>query len=297
MNFRPIDVSMKTMVESYTKPWKLKCSEYTFTNLLIWGAEDKIKLAEENDVLFFLLDYGEEDRLMFAPLTRSPESDYRRALDTAAEFCLAGGIVPEFRAISGPIKDAFARCPGYSLAEDRDNFDYIYRMEDLRDLSGKKLHAKRNHINQFMAQYGQSYEYVRLNSDLLGECMALYNEWLQAKDAADPDAVGEYIAIRTLITHMDALGVVGAGIRVDGKLKAYTMGERIDGETAVVHIEKADTDIPGLFTVINNLFVKNEFADMKFINREEDMGLEGLRRAKLSYNPVMLIEKYVGRPL
>ncbi len=288
---------MKSMVESYTKPWKLKGSEYTFTNLFIWGAEGKIKLAEEDGVLFLLLDYGEENRFMFAPLTRDPAGDYRPALDAAAAYCRNRGIEPVFKAISGPIRDAFARCEGYSLTEDRDNYDYVYTMEDLRDLSGKKLHAKRNHINQFMAQYGESYEYVRLNPDMLAECMALYNEWLQKKPPSDPDALGEYLAIRELITHMDALGVIGAGIRIRGKLAAYTLGERMDEEMAVVHIEKAGTDIPGLFTVVNNLFVRNEFAGMKYVNREEDMGLEGLRRAKLSYNPVMLIEKYVGRPL
>lgn len=306
MKFWPIDVSMKSLVESYTKPWKLKCSEYTFTNLLIWGADDKIKIAEENNALYFLIDDPEEagkaggngkSRFMFAPLIRDPGGDYRPVLATASAYCRENGIEPVFKAISGPIRDAFARSGGYSLEEDRSNFDYVYSMEELRDLTGKKLHAKRNHINQFMAQYGDSYAYFRLNPDMLSECMDLYNEWLQGKDASDPDAVGEYIAIRELLTHMDTLGVIGAGIRIDGKLAAYTIGERMDGEMAVIHIEKADAEIPGLFTVINNLFVKNELTDMKLINREEDMGIEGLRRAKLSYNPVMMIEKFIGRPL
>ncbi|HWQ57607.1 MAG TPA: phosphatidylglycerol lysyltransferase domain-containing protein [Clostridia bacterium] len=297
MDFRSIDVSMKSMVEGYTRPWKLTCSEYTFTNLLIWGAEDKIKLAEEDGALFFLLDYGEGNRFMFAPLTRDPAGDYVNALNRAVAYCRGGGIAPVFRAVSGPIREAFLRCPGYSLEEDRDNFDYVYTVEGLRDLAGKKLHAKRNHINQFMAQYAGRYDYVRLNPDMLFECMELYNEWLSGKPPDDPDAVGEYVAIRTLITHMDELSVVGAGIRIDGRLRAYTLGERIDEEMAVVHIEKADADIPGLFTVVNNLFVRNEFAGLKYVNREEDMGLEGLRRAKLSYNPAYLIEKYIGRPL
>ncbi len=296
MDLCSIDISKKSLVESYTRPWRLHSSEYTFTNLLIWGAEDKIKIAEEDGVLFFLLNFG-GGAFMFAPLMREPEGDYARALDRAAVYCRENGIEPVFHAVSGSIKDAFLRCPGYALEEDRDNFDYVYTMESLRDLSGKKLHAKRNHINQFMARYGGCYEYVRLSPDMLGECMGLYNEWLQGKLPGDQDAVGEYTAIHELITHMGALGVVGAGIRIGGKLKAYTFGERIDEEMAVIHIEKADTDIPGLFTLINNLFVKNELTDVKFINREEDMGLEGLRRAKLSYYPVRLIEKYVGRPV
>ncbi len=297
MDFRPIDISMKTMVESYTKPWKLKCSEYTFSNLLMWGADDKILVAQEDGALYFLLGDGKSGHFMFAPLTKDPMCDYKPVLDRASEACREMGASPMFLGISGSIKEAFMRTEGYALEDDRDNYDYVYTMEELRDLSGKKLHGKRNHINQFMTAYGDSFEYVRLEPDMLGECMALYNEWLEGKeDSNDPDAVGEYIAIRVLMTHMDTLGVKGAGIRINGKLAAYTLGERIDDEMAVIHIEKADAEIPGLFTVINNLFIKNEFSDMKYINREEDMGIEGLRRAKLSYNPVMLIEKSVGRP-
>lgn len=287
---------MKSTVEGYAKPWKLKCSEYTFTNLFIWGAKGKIRMAEQNGALFFLLDFGEAP-FMFAPLMRDLDGDYEKVLCAAVAWCRENGVVPEFRAVSGAIKDAFMRCPGYALEEDRDNFDYVYTVEGLRDLAGKKLHAKRNHINQFMSQYAGRYEYARLNRDMLFECMELYNEWLQGKPPSDPDAVGEYLAIRELITHMDALGVVGAGVRIEGKLKAYTLGERMDSEMAVVHIEKADANIPGLFTVVNNLFIKNEFSDLTYVNREEDMGLEGLRRAKLSYSPAFLIEKYVGRPL
>lgn len=297
MDFQPIELPMKPMIEGYTKPWKLHGSEYTFTNLFIWGAEKKITVAEENGALFFLLDYGPSGRFMFAPLTKDPDGDYQSALDAATEYMKGESIPPLFHGISGPIKDAFSRCPGYSVEDDRNNSDYVYAMEELRDLAGRKLHSKRNHINQFMALYSDRYEYVKLDPAMLGECMALYNEWLVGKESSDdPDAVGEYIAIRLLLTHMKELNVFGAGIKIDGKLRAYTIGERIDDEMAVVHIEKADADVPGLFTLVNNLFVTNELKDVRFINREEDMGIEGLRRAKLSYYPTFMIDKYLARP-
>ena len=286
---------MKALVESYTKPWHLQCSEYTFTNLFVWGAENKIMIAEENDTMFFLLNFGENSRFMFAPLTRDPKGDYKAALDRACEYCREHGIPEVFKGISGPIKEAFERAGGYVIEEDRDNSDYVYTMEELRDLAGKKLHGKRNHINQFMGLYGESFEYVELTPDMLSECLALYREWLVGKEADDdPDARGECLAIKLIITLMEELGVVGAGIRVNGALKAYTIGERIDGEMAVVHIEKADAEVPGLFTVINNQFIKNELSDMKYINREEDMGIPNLRKAKLSYRPCKLLEKYIG---
>ena len=94
---------------------------------------------------------------------------------------------------------------------------------------------------------------------------------------------------------MDTLGVKGGGIRIQGKLAAFTLGEQINDEIAVIHIEKADSGIPGLYTIINQQFVEHAWTKVKYINREEDMGLEGLRRAKLSYNPAFMIDKFHGR--
>ena len=143
------------------------------------------------------------------------------------------------------------------------------------DLSGKKLHAKRNHINQFMAQYGKSFEYVKITPDMMDECVAVYNEWLSEKSPDDTDSM-ELCAIKVLLKHMDTLGIRGGGIRIDGRLLAFTLGQKIDDNMAVVHIEKADNEIMGLYTVINNQFVKNDLKDVRYINREEDMGLEFL---------------------
>ena len=107
----------------------------------------------------------------------------------------------------------------------------------------------------------------------------------------------ELCAIKTLLMHMDVLGIRGGGIRIDGKLAAFTLGQKMDDNMAVVHIEKADNEIMGLYTVINNQFVQHELTVVKFINREEDMGMEGLRKAKLSYYPAYMIDKFDGRPI
>lgn len=294
IDFNNVTIDMKPWVESFTKPWHLNNSEYVFTNLLMWGTDGRIQLAEADDALFFLLQYGGDDPFMFAPLTRNPQGDYARALDAAVRYCSAHGILPVFKAIAGPIKAEFERCAGYSLTEDRDNYDYIYNMEDLRGLAGKKLHSKRNHINQFRAQY--AFEYVEVTSAMMDECLDVYANWLENKDVLEPGVLGELEAIRQILTHMEYLGVRGGGIRVDGELVAFSLGERIDQDMAVIHIEKAD-EMTGLYSIINQQFIEHEFTDMKLINREEDMGLEGLRKAKMSYNPITLLEKFVGRPL
>ena len=296
MDFKPIDISMKQTVEHYTAKWKLECSEYTFSNLLMWGCGGNIMLAEDEQAFYILLHWGNE-RFMFAPLTVEPESEYyQTALDKAAEYMRTHGIDPVFKGISGPIKAAFERCTGYELTDDRNNSDYVYTMESLRDLAGKKLHAKRNHIHQFMAQYGERYEYVKITGDMMGECVDVYNEWLSEKSPDETDNM-ELCAIKALLMHMDVLGIRGGGIRIDGKLAAFTLGQKMDDNMAVVHIEKADNEIMGLYTVINNQFVQHELTDVKFINREEDMGMEGLRKAKLSYYPAYMIDKFDGRPI
>lgn len=296
LDFQPITLDMKPLVESYTKAWKLKNSEYTFTNLFMWGKSENIRIAEHNNALYISLQDDESSQpLMFAPLTRDIDGDYAAALDVATQYFHSIGVTPLYKAICGPIKEAFAKCEGYTLTEDRDNHDYIYCAQSLLTLSGKKLHSKRNHINQFRAQYVDSYHYLPLRPEMLDECLALFCEWLENKDLSTPGIINEMDAIRRIITHMDALNVVGGGICIGGKLAAFTLGEKIDDEMALIHIEKADSSIMGLFTFINQQFVEHEFAQMQCINREEDMGLEGLRRAKLSYNPTMLLEKFEGR--
>lgn len=293
LRFEPIAPEMRELVLSYTRPWNLYGSEYTFTNLLMWGKNERIRLAEYDNTLFFLLKYKGQEPFMFAPLTKDPGADYGRALGSAVEHFDSIGVAPLFKAISGPLKNAFEAAKGFELFEDRDNFDYIYLGEKLRTLSGKKLHAKRNHINQFRARY--AFDYVELTPSMLEECMEVYLTWLEGKDREEPGVLGEMDAIRQILTHMDFLGVKGGGIRIDGKLEAFTLGERIDHEMAVIHIEKARADVPGLYTVINQQFIEHAFPNVRLINREEDMGLEGLRRAKLSYYPEMLLEKYEGR--
>ena len=297
MDFKPIDISMKAMIERYTSAWKLECSEYTFSNILSWGSCGNIFAYEDGQALYILIHWCDGESYMFAPLTLDPDSDYyQTALDKATEYMRAHGMEPIFKAISGPIKTAFERCKGYELTDDRDNSDYVYTMESLRDLSGKKLHAKRNHIHQFMAEYGERFEYVKITPDMLDECIEMFNEWMSEKPKDEIDIL-ELSAIKTLLTHMDLLGIRGGGIRIDGRLAAFTLGQKIDDNMAVVHIEKADNEIVGLFPVINNQFVQHELTDVKFINREEDMGMEGLRKAKLSYFPAYMIDKFDGRPV
>lgn len=289
LHFRPVDLSMRELVRSYTKPLHIQNSEYTFTSLFMWGKEDRIRIAEEEDILYILYVFPHLPPFMLAPLARRAE-DYPKAIANCAAHLRSMNAPPSFRGITKAYNRASFERAGFALTEDRGNFDYVYSMEDLRTLRGKRFHGKRNHINQFLSQY--TYEYVALTPDMFPACMALYEEWLEGKNPAEHGILGEQEAIRMGLMHMEALGLVGGGILVGGKLRAFSLGERIDEEMAVIHIEKADANMPGLYPLINREFVAHAWKDAKYINREEDMDIEGLRKAKLSYYPAYLLEKF-----
>lgn len=295
MRFEPINLQMKPLVDRYLNSWRLSGSEYTFTNLLMWGINGRIKVAEYESALYIKLRYGNDDPFMLAPLTLDLSCDYGNAVRLADEYMQGSGYSPIYKAISGPLVEKFASCcPEHRLTEDRDNFDYVYLSRDLIQLSGKKFHSKRNHINRFKSEYG--FEYILITPDMLDECLEVYSLWLHEKDKLLPGMLGELDAIKAAITNMDVLGVKGGGIRIDGKLRAFSLGQLINEDMAVIHIEKADESFEGIYSVINQQFAEHEWSGVKYINREEDMGIEGLRKAKLSYRPIELIHKYVAKP-
>ena len=180
-----------------------------------------------------------------------------------------------------------------SFEYDRDSSEYVYLAEDLANLTGKKYHTKRNHINKFLSNY--NYEYKDLNPSLFDDCIQSVEEWMSIKYEGDRGAFCEELeTIKKAFSRFNELGLSGGAIYVDKKLVAFCVGEKLNNETAVVHIEKADINYHGAFAMINREYVRNNWKDIKYINREEDLGIEGLRKAKLSYYPEFLVDKYVA---
>lgn len=295
--FQPFVMEHRPIIDSYFKAYPFDCSEFTFTNVMMWGQDDKIKWAEHNDVLYIQLKFVGHAPFLFPPIPKNKKMNYGFAVDAALRHFYALGEVPRFRSVSGPFVRQFQKCCSqFTLAADRNTFDYVYRAEDLIFLAGRKYHAKRNHINQFSSQY--DYTYRAISADMAEECMALYGSWLEEKDITEPGILGEMKAIQFLLPNIDALGVKAGGIFIGDKLVAFSVGERIRDDMAVIHIEKADPAYPAVFAVINQQFAQHAWNDVTYINREEDMGIPGMRKAKLSYRPDRLIEKYdvVWRP-
>ncbi len=296
MEFHNVLLEDKPIIDAYFKPLQPECSEFTFTNLIMWGQDGKIKWAQQDDVLYIRLQFGAQHApFFFPPIPKDMSMDYRKAIDAAANNLIGLGETPKFRSVNGAFVPLFQRyAPDYRLTPDRNTFDYVYRAESLITLRGKKLHAKRNHINQFRASF--SHEYRPLTPDMAEECLAVYLKWLEGKDVFEPGILGEMKAIKFLLPNMEALGVQGGTVYVDGKLVAFTVGEPLRHDMAVIHIEKADPAYPGLYAVINQQFAEHAWSNMTYINREEDMGIEGMRKAKLSYYPVRLTEKFDAVP-
>lgn len=292
LEFIPFSLEHKPIIEQYIKPHGFSCSEFTFTNMIIWGQDGKIQWAQKDDVLYVRLQFGAQAApFMFPPIPKSFDQDYRQALDAAIAYFFKTGAQPRFRSVSGDFVARFEACmPQFSLVPDRNTFDYMYNAKDLITLSGRKLHAKRNHIHQFTSQY--TFEYRPLTSHMQEECLALYMSWLGEKDIYQPGILGEMKAIQFLLPNMEKLGVLGGSIYINGKMAAFSLGEQINHNTAVIHIEKADASYIGLYALINQQFAQHTWSKMEFINREEDMGIPGMRKAKLSYRPVRLIEKF-----
>lgn len=178
------------------------------------------------------------------------------------------------------------------LIEDRDNFDYVYKQSDLAQLEGRKYHKKRNLIAQCLSDYDCKYE--KITPELLPEIKEMQERWCADRDCGKtPRLCHEHDAIIDVLNNYSMLNVMGGAIRISGKIEAYTIGSQVNESTAAIHFEKAMIKYKGLYQVINQWFCQNELNSFEFVNREQDVGVEGIRKAKESYFPDHMIRKYV----
>lgn len=177
----------------------------------------------------------------------------------------------------------------------RDHFDYRYNTSDLIHLSGRHYHSKRNHITRFNNEY--NYIYKPLTADLVDQCISFSKHWCKIHhfDNDDTGLRNEWEATIEALTHFDVLQFKGGAITINNAVEAFTIGELLNRSTAVIHIEKANSEIHGLYSAINQLFCQNEWKSTHYINREQDLGNSSLRAAKASYHPEKLVEKFTIR--
>ncbi|MBR3832823.1 MAG: DUF2156 domain-containing protein [Lachnospiraceae bacterium] len=182
--------------------------------------------------------------------------------------------------------------PGkYKIDYNRDEADYLYEYKTLSELKGKKLHGKRNHINRFEENY-PDYSYETIDDENYMECIEMAYNWEKDNNPdCDEDKIYERDIIELALKNREKLGLIGGLIRIENRVIAFTLGEPINDKCFVVHFEKAYADIQGAYPMINREFVRRQLKGYKYINREEDLGIPGLRHAKTSYQPIRLIDK------
>ena len=291
--FKNFELKDKKLIESYTKPWNIGCSDLSFANLFIWGADGKMQYVIDDDVLYIKLNFKSFPEFFWPPIPKKgSKHDYRELVCRAFEYLENKNIVPVIRNIWEPFKEIIEKsCPELDIEPAEIAWDYVYSREKLATLKGKKLHGKRNHINKFM-QENPDWEYKKLVPSMYEDCIAVYDGWKESKDLSEDEFANERRSVVLALTNMEELGLTGGAILLDGKIKAFTVGERLNDDMQLIHIEKADSEINGLFPMINQQYVLHECTDVQYINREEDMGVEGMRKAKRSYYPDFMVKKY-----
>lgn len=294
INFQELTKEDKPMFDAFFRARYYENSHFNFTNLFMWRGAYQIMWAKEDDLLYLKATWNGEE---FAMQPLGPKERMGGAIERWAEY-FAKRNKPFF--MYGIEKDMAEELRAHeelelSIEEDRDNFDYVYRSEDLITLAGRKYHSKKNHLNSFEKNYPDA-AYRPITEEIVTQCKLNINGWYKKHGTADdPILTTERNAIIEVLNHFDDLKLEGGALILDKRVVAFTFGERLNSDTAVIHVEKADPDVRGAYTAINQAFVKHAWSGLPLINREEDMGIEGLRKAKLSYKPVKLIEKFNAR--
>jgi hypothetical protein len=263
-------------------------SEFTFTNLFIWRHAYQLKISRLQDFICLLSDKGEPS--FFLPPIG--EGDKVKCFQILLHYLKDKGVPAKISRVPESLVTQTDWTAAGMVAEfERNQSDYVYLTKDLIKLEGRKYHRKRNHIKQFKEKY--SYEYVPLTSEWIQECLRLETEWCDLRHCeVVPGLANESIAIKETFTHFDQLSAKGAVILIGGKVEAFTLGEPLNRETAVIHFEKANPAFEGLYPLINQAFLERECSEYTYVNREQDLGEEGLRKAKESYFPHHMINKY-----
>lgn len=263
--------------------------EYSFANNMAWRRLAGSKIARFQD--FYLCCALETEDGVPSFCYPAGEGDHRAVLAEMRRFSEGKGCPLVLWDVSEErLAWLHEQYPGeLRIEENRGSWDYLYRSEDLAALSGRKYHQKRNFLHRF-AEYGAVY--APLTERDFDDCITFaalsYNERLEGNHSG----IAEQFALDTFFRHFDLMGLEGGTLRVDGQLIAFTIGEPLNSDTFCVHIEKADTSFTGAYAAINQQFSAHiRERGFAYINREEDMDLEGLRKAKLSYHPCRMIEK------
>ena len=288
--FHAVSLADKELIQAYTLCSPYQTCDFSFANLYNWSTYYHTHVAYYKNMLLVRFISHEANRPAYLmPVGDGPIAEVLHDMEqecnsNGAPLLLMG--VPEAGVTL--LKQTYPE--SLHLLTSRDYADYIYLRESLVSLSGKKLQPKRNFVNRFRAAY-PNYSYEHITNANVEECIAVEAQWYASSERTN-DLVAERTMVLQALQQRDSIGMMGGCIRANGRIVAFSMGMPINKDTFGVNIEEADANIPGAFTIINQEFARHIPTQYTYVNREEDLGIEGLRKAKLAYRPHILEQKY-----
>ena len=304
--FRALELNDKETLQPYFRQLQPEISDRCFTNLFIWQEFYDIQIGQfkGNICLFSNNNTTPEKEFFFPPLG---QSNVLETLDDCFDFMSYRDIQPIIRRASEKFVQTHLNNQNrYVAKEDLNISDYIYRAEDMINLRGRRYNGQRNFIKRFKQNYSNhSTEF--LNRENIPECIRFNDEWLESKlltlsrkldiySDPPPDAVvflkAEVETAKKILLNFEKLDLTGLAVRIGGGIRAFTVGQRLNNRTALIHIEKSDHNYLGLSQFLSQIFCEQAWADCEYINRMEDLGIESLRKAKLSLGPHHMARKY-----
>ena len=293
IQWKKIGMEDRAVLEPYYEYEQTRCCEISFANNYLWAPFYDMEYAIIKDMLVYItkgetysvvVPFAKDNEsaanlkdviLMLGDYFKENNQTFKMHLVTEEKFALLEELFPG----------------KFAISYNRDYADYVYETEKMISLSGKKLHGKRNHINKFK-ENNPDWSYEPLSRENTKEVLEMAEKWKEINLCSEKGAKhDEFCVTRRAVEEFEALGLKGGVLRDGKRVVAFTLGEELNKEMFVVHIEKAFADVQGAYPMINQQFLQHEASGYKYVNREEDTGAEGLRKAKLSYYPVFLQEK------
>ena len=288
--FQPVTIDDKEIVQSFFNKVSFGNCDFSFSNIFSWRNSYDTTFAVEGDFLYVRFQpAGDLPGYLFPVGDGNLKTAIERLIQDAGERTTELRLYAVTQKMFDLLEDSL---PGKFLYEkDRNWYEYIYSSEDLITLVGKKYQAKRNHINKFERTY--KWEYLPVTREIIPDCLKLYERWCAENGGCNSEQslTEERIATQNTFDNFERLGLTGGALRINGEILAYSYGQPLTKNIFGIHAEKCLYEINGGFAMINREFAKHNCSAYTYINREEDLGIDSLRQAKLSYHPVILLEK------
>ncbi|HBB02162.1 MAG: hypothetical protein US89_C0002G0006 [Candidatus Peregrinibacteria bacterium GW2011_GWF2_38_29] len=278
---RKINISDFALYEKWRKENGSEMADTIFANLFIWSDSRPILFSKIDNALIIAGIYDGQKKFIY-PIGKF---DYENMIEKLIK------ISPNIIKIPERAAEKLQQL-GFKIEEDRDNFEYVYKYEDLAELKGRRYDGKRHNIKTCLSKYECIYE--KLSHNNCEDCLKFHEKWAATKPDQKKETQDEHLAVKKSLQYFNELELIGGAIRINRQIEAFTIGGKINEKTAIIHSEKANAKIPGLYQVINQWFLINSLnnAGIEFVNREQDLGIPGLRKAKLGYHPDHFIKKF-----